>query len=47
MSMVRALSLLAVGLALAGAAEGARAQSTDPADQICPRFAPGSVLPAP
>lgn len=47
MSMVRALPLLAVALALAGAAEGARAQSTDPADQICPRFAPGSVLPAP
>jgi FtsP/CotA-like multicopper oxidase with cupredoxin domain len=25
----------------------ARAQSPDPADQVCPRFAPGSVLPAP
>ncbi len=25
----------------------ARAQSSDPADQVCPRYAPGSVLPAP
>jgi hypothetical protein len=28
-------------------ASNARAQSTDPADQICPRFLPGSSVPAP
>jgi FtsP/CotA-like multicopper oxidase with cupredoxin domain len=47
MTVLRALSLFAVALALAGTAERVHAQSTDPADQICPRFAPGSVLPAP
>ena len=45
--MVRVLTLLAAALLLAFHAEGARAQSTDPADQVCQRFAPGSVLPAP
>ncbi len=45
-TMVRLLSLFAVALTLAAAGR-AQAQSTDPADAICPRFAPGSVLPAP
>jgi FtsP/CotA-like multicopper oxidase with cupredoxin domain len=47
MSRGGVLWLFAAALALAGTADLARAQSSDPADQICPRFAPGSVLPAP
>jgi len=47
MSTVRWLSLFVAALVLAGAAGRAQAQSTDPADQVCARFAPGSVLPAP
>jgi FtsP/CotA-like multicopper oxidase with cupredoxin domain len=46
MSIGRLLGLLAAALALATAAH-AQSPSADPADQICPRFAPGSVLPAP
>jgi FtsP/CotA-like multicopper oxidase with cupredoxin domain len=46
-SRVRLLSLAAAALVLAGAAGRAHAQASDPADQVCQRFAAGSVLPAP
>jgi FtsP/CotA-like multicopper oxidase with cupredoxin domain len=42
----RALALLCLGAACAGNAP-AYAQSADPADQVCTRYAPGSALPAP
>jgi FtsP/CotA-like multicopper oxidase with cupredoxin domain len=44
---VRLPSRLAAALLLAAAAGGVHAQSSDPADQVCQRFAPGSALPAP
>jgi len=41
------LSVLCLAAAALLAEPPARAQSSDPADQVCPRYAPGSALPAP
>ncbi len=43
----RALALLCLGAAACAVHAPAYAQSADPADQVCPRYAPGSALPAP
>ena len=43
----RALALLCLGAAACAANAPAYAQSADPADQVCARYAPGSALPAP
>lgn len=43
----RALFAVALGLAGLAAHPGARAQSGDPADAVCPRYAAGAALPAP
>ena len=47
MPVMRLLWLIATLMVLAGFAGTAHAQSTDPADQVCQRFVPGSVLPVP
>jgi len=43
----RALALLCVGAAACAGNAPAQAQSADPADQVCARYAPGSPLPTP
>ena len=43
----RALALLCLGAAACAGNAPAYAQSADPADQVCTRYAPGSALPAP
>ncbi len=44
-SLARAISL--VFFVVLAFARPSRAQSTDPADQVCPRYAPGSVVSSP
>jgi FtsP/CotA-like multicopper oxidase with cupredoxin domain len=41
------LQMLCLVLGVAAFAGSSRAQTADPADQVCARFAPGSVVPAP
>ena len=41
------IGLLCLGALALLASSPAHAQSSDPADQVCPRYAPGSALPAP
>ena len=43
----RALALLCLGAAACAGNAPAYAQSADPADQVCARYAPGSALPTP
>ena len=43
----RALALLCLGAAACAGSAPAYAQSADPADQVCARYAPGSALPVP
>ena len=47
MSVMHRLWLLGSLILLAGFAAAAQAQTADPADQVCQRFTPGSVLPVP
>ncbi len=47
MAAARSRWILALALGLDALAGAAHAQSSDPADQVCQRFAPGSSLPSP